>query len=283
MPTDATTVIRAASAADADELVAVIREGFEPQMQAMMIYGCKGMAEFVRDTLRLTSEYNDRVYTIAEHPEGGMAGAVELRRLPDALMLNYIAVSERYRARGLASRLLREAILQAGGDRYARMRLDVLATNRRARGWYDRLGFEPEFETAWWAVLPGEPSGRIPTALVGGFAHAEATQRRFGFSQLDIHTSRGSYAVGRMGDLWFRLTQPEALGDADLLEALAALDPGRRILALLRDGALPEELPRKVQSVARTIRMQVPLDSLLDRLAERSPGADPPRLPLRVP
>ncbi|HLL82215.1 MAG TPA: GNAT family N-acetyltransferase [Longimicrobium sp.] len=263
----APVLVRPATAGDAEAMVAVIREGFAPELLDAMIYGCAGMGRFIRDELELPPELCDRGYTVAER-DGRVLGCVELRRLPGTLVLNYIAVGAGLRSSGVARQLLLEAIVQAGGERYGSMVLDVFTSNDVARGWYLRLGFAAAERAGWWSVpMPGVDAGDA-LAVVNGFPQAEASQLRFGFSQVDVTTPAGSYAVGRMGTKWFRLTQAAALRDAALLSTLRRLDPARGLLVMLPEGQLPDEAAAGAARLAASERMSVPIPELLGRLRQ---------------
>ena len=261
--------VRPATARDADAFVAVVRGGFEPAFAETTTYGCHGMAQFVRDQIALPASLCDSRYTVAVAGET-VAGAVDLRADGRALVLNYIAVDSRFRSGGLARRLLAEAVEAFPQDGLDRMALDVLATNDAARRWYERLGFERESETQWWALAP-HVAGQAPGGgvVVHAYPQAQASQTRFGFSQFDVATLAGRHTVGRLGQDWFRLTDAGALTDPALPRVLGVLDPHRRLLVLLRSdhaGAARAALADAALH-AMTLRMQVPLADLRVRLA----------------
>ena len=258
--------VRPATARDADAFVAVVRGGFEPAFAETTTYGCHGMAQFVRDQIALPASLCDSRYTVAVAGET-VAGAVDLRADGRALVLNYIAVDSRFRSGGLARRLLAEAVEAFPQDGLDRMALDVLATNDAARRWYERLGFERESETQWWALAP-HVAGQAPGGgvVVHAYPQAQASQTRFGFSQFDVATPAGRYPVGRLGAAWFRLTDDDAHADPAMRHALGALDPHRRLLVLLRGDEARTALPGATLH-ATTLRLQVPLADLRARLA----------------
>ncbi|HEX8674256.1 MAG TPA: GNAT family N-acetyltransferase [Longimicrobium sp.] len=257
--------VRPATADDAGAMVAVIREGFAPELLDAMIYGCAGMERFIRDELELPPDLCDRTYTVAER-DGRVLGCVELRRLPGTLILNYIAVGAEMRSSGVARQLLLEAIVQAGGERYGSMVLDVFTDNEVARGWYQRLGFAAGDHAGWWSVPMLHAAPGAPHAVVNGFPQAQASQLRFGFSQLDVATPDGSYAVGRMGAKWFRLSQAAALRDDALLATLRLLDPARGLLLILPEGQLPADAAPGAVRLTESVRMSIGIPELLGRL-----------------
>lgn len=260
--------VRPALAADADALVAVVRDGFDATFQETMTFGCTGMAQFLRDQLAIPPALCDSRYTVAAVGEQ-VVGAVDLRAAGGALVLNYIAVAPGHRSGGLARRLLAEAVAAFPSAGLSEMVLDVLTTNEAARRWYERLGFEPESETAWWQVEQTATPPGDARATVHGYPQAQAAHARFGFSQVDVATPTARHAVGRLGANWFRLTEAAALDDAALLDSLRRLDPQRRLLVLLRDD--PAGAPPGGTLRATTSRMRAPLATLRDRLAGRTP------------
>jgi ribosomal protein S18 acetylase RimI-like enzyme len=263
-----TTTIARATGAQAGAVIGAIRAGFPPGVQGLSIYGCPGAARFVADEIRLGPALSERAYSVAL-ADGAVAGAIELRRLPRALFLNYISVLPEFHGRGLATSLLREATREARAPQHGEMQLDVFADNDVARVWYERLGFQAVGTTDWW-VVEGAPPGRPQGVYVHGFAQAEASHAAFGFSQLAVETGTGRHAVGRLGADWFRLTRPDAVGDAALGGTLAELDPARRILALIPAGTLPSPVAPRAKLVRRSLRMHADIEALTAALDSRA-------------
>ena len=98
----------------------------------------------------------------------------------------------------------------------------------------------------------------MPEFVVHDLPQADVVHAAFGISTLRIETRTGIHHVGRMGDSLFRVTSTAAVQDESLLAALAALDPGRSVLAIMdaRDDPLPGP-PRLV-----SVRLHASLDLL---------------------
>ena len=100
----------------------------------------------------------DCEYTYACFDDGHIAGFItvsdEEGYFSEDLFIFNINVGERWRRRGLASKLIREALLIHEGCRT--MSLDVTLTNEKALNLYKKLGFEPT----------GTPSMNGPTDIV---------------------------------------------------------------------------------------------------------------------
>jgi GNAT superfamily N-acetyltransferase len=156
-----------------------------------------------------------------------LAGLAAFRTLDGDPFLNHLCIGRRWRGRGWGRRLLTGAAV-----RYLRLcparrlRLDVFA-GTSAEAWYRRLGFTPQTRLRWQthAVSPnGAPAAdALP---VKDLDLAERQHRDWGFSCFHA----GPYSIGRLFAPYFRLTDPHAARDRDLIRLLASLEPSRRLL-----------------------------------------------------
>lgn len=263
---------RSAQAGDTEGIVRVIRSGFEDHLLNMMIYGCHGAERYARELIGAGALGVDTRYTVAM-VEDRVVGAVEMRRSPSELFLNYISVLPKARSRGLGRQLLAAALRDTRQPGHATMALDVFESNQRSIDWYAKLGFESSSSATDWWTFPLEPSeGGVAPGIVQDYAQSVACQERYGFSLFHLATSRGRYRIGRLGHEWFRIAQPELLQDAEALSLLSRIDPGRRGLGLFSETAprlerlLLERLP-EAKRVTRTHRMVADLDALEEKLA----------------
>lgn len=258
--------IRSAREDDAAGIVKAIRDGFDPTLLRMFIYGCEGIDRYVRAQIRLRDTGCDMVYAVACTGER-IVGCVEMRRFPAELFLNYISILADFRSHRLGKSLLEFTIADSRTTEQTEMSLDVLDQNVVARAWYEKLGFTPRYATGWWDV-PVPPGVEELPFLLSGCPQADLCQEAFGFSQFRMTTSTGSYEIGRLGKEWFRIVRPDALADPAVGMALRRLDPSRRVLALLKveeDAFIPPASPAR--RVAVSLRMTVGLDELMERLA----------------
>jgi len=267
-------VIRLAAEADAAAIVAVIRQGFDPDLLARTIYGCRRVEHFVAGQIGAYSIGGETSFTVAVDPQGivpqgihppDIVGCAELRSIHDGLFLNYISVAPGRRGRGVAARLLAGAIEAARQPGQRQLHLDVLAHNESARAWYERLGCQRVSESAWWQWEL--QSGDHAPATIGSWPQAEACQQAFGFSQFVLRTEQACYTVGRLGDALFRITDVNATLDPRVSAALNKIDASRQVLAVLPQGALPVELARRAELIAVHVRMTGSLDVILHRLS----------------
>ncbi|MBN1394328.1 MAG: GNAT family N-acetyltransferase [Pirellulales bacterium] len=256
-------IIRSAKPTDAVSIVSIIREAFPARLLDATVYGCPGIGKYIVEQIIAQDGGGDAHYTVAEK-DGEIGACAEIRRLPDRLFLNYIAVLASYRSLGLGKRLLRRAL--AANDRNAEkaIALDVFDYNANVLNWYERLGFERQSVTVWReGPLNG---GTASSAIISGYAQAEACQREFGFSKFRIQAGKRAYEIGRLGDHWYRLTNVEALRVPGLVARLKNLEPHRRILVL--SDAAANNMSLNLREIAKTYRLTAAGKIVHDRLPD---------------
>ncbi len=257
-------VLRPARPEDAYDIVEAVRSGLDADLLGCMIYGCPGIAGFVSHQIEAGDLGGDTVYAVATRDDR-VIGCAEMRVLCDAVFLNYISLRPEARCLGLGKVLLLQALRKARRWGQNLVLLDVFEHNNLARGWYERMGFEPIGASGWWEVSLAVAPGAAVTVLVN-YPQAQVTHEEFGFSLFELLSPSGRYCIGRLGQKWFRLTEPGALTDAAVAATLARIGPGRRVLAVLTDGALPEALRGAALPLARSVRMALGCDVLEQQL-----------------
>lgn len=81
-------------------------------------------------------------------------GLFEQKAREQELLMDGIAVSEDYRAKGVGTALFQALVEYAKSHDYKRIRLDVIDTNPDARRLYERLGFKEERTNTFEALRP---------------------------------------------------------------------------------------------------------------------------------
>jgi hypothetical protein len=209
------------------------------------------------------------VYTVTE-AEGEILGACEFRRRSDRVFLNYIAVGEHSRGRGVARALLTQSLrlfIDAVSPD-ATFSLDVFTHNLIAREWYGRLGLRPVEAYEWYRIAdPGAldrlSPGPASPYYVTGIAQADIVHKHLGFSEFSVETPEGHvYSVGRLGAKWFRLTSADGSIDPGLIALLRELDPARGLFFIAR----PPQDNRKWPSILTGQRIEGRLRVVLCRL-----------------
>ena len=270
---------------DAASMVRLVRAGFAAELHPLMIYGCRGAASFIRAQLAIPSRFADRQFTVARSlRDGTVVGCVDMVRADDRLFLSYIVTEPAYRGARLATRLLLAAVERARTPSHETIALDVLRDNAVAREWYDRLAFDHASST-WWLEMPSAPVAEATehtSVRVAGLAQADAVHASFGFSQFTLEIQGQCHTIGRLGDSWFRLSTAEALADRRVRDTLRALDPHRRVLAIVPVAAIPSPPPGSTP-LACMDRLVAPLEAVLDRLAYWTSTAARPSLPRNDP
>jgi ribosomal protein S18 acetylase RimI-like enzyme len=257
---------RSANAADAEAIVGLATSGFQEERRKLLVYGCAGAESFVRSHVGMPATLAERRYSVAESASGDVKGIVDLVRTPDAYHLAYIAIAPSARGLGLAPRILFHAIREWQLPVSA-LQLDVFKDNDIALRWYDRLGFDTIAESTWYQAneIPEAALGALDAYAVG-LPAANAAHAQLGFSEFTLQTPRGRYAVGRIGDGWFRLTDATAMDDPQVGLALRVLDPNRGLLVL---GSTDATLPKRgFVPLVTSQRRRVTLTLLMNRLEQ---------------
>jgi GNAT superfamily N-acetyltransferase len=256
--------IQFAEPTDAAETANLLSSGFRPEVAQLLIHGCHGASAHIRMQLGPGAPPHESAYFVARAPDC-IAGAVELRRHPNGLFLNYIGVLAAYRGQRVATTLLAEAVRMSGVPS-GQIALDVLDDNAVALEWYQRLGFVSKTGAEFVELAPPDTEDEEP-AYASGLPQADLCQQSFGFSKFDLISKKGRFSVGRIGDGWFRLTDMAAAGDPAIFAALHQMDPGRRTFAVLP--AFPTAPVRVVRLLAKTRRMEAEIGQLLSTLSNQ--------------
>lgn len=164
-----------------------------------------------------------------------ISGFCELRRFPQSILINQIAIHPRSHGQGLGRKLLRDSLGASVTDNIETIFLDVFDHVKKAADWYVRIGFEPVSHSSWAEYHLKQ----IPTTgaskndvIIRGLPQAAAVHRRMDFSEITVITSRGEYRVGRLGTQRYRVGCPEILNDRFALQALRVFEPTRSTMLI---------------------------------------------------
>jgi GNAT superfamily N-acetyltransferase len=254
--------IQSAEPTDATGIASLFCGSFHPDVAQLLIHGCKGASEYIRMQVASGVPNAESAYLVAQAPDG-ILGAAELRRRPNGLFLNYIAVHPGHRGQRVATALLSAAVTMAGVGS-GQIALDVFHDNTPALQWYGSLGFKTGASAEFLELAPPGSADEAP-AYVSGLPQADLCQERFGFSSFNLISGKGTFSVGRIGDTWFRLTDPAAVRNPAIFAALNLLDPGRRIFAVVPSSSAPPA--QVVRLMAKTQRMEAEIPHLMSSLS----------------
>ncbi|MFZ7942310.1 MULTISPECIES: GNAT family N-acetyltransferase [Bacillaceae] len=218
---------------DAPLIPELIKSGMNRKIFPLTIFSSKGYEAYLNKWLTIAEKHR-KVKFYGAFTGERLAGYTEWRVLEEALFLNNIYVFPEYQGLRIGRTLLVEHGKQLL-DQFGRTKisLDVFADNMAAINWYKKIGFVKIGSSNWYvreqtAVTDWKgPSGGC---WIENYPNAESEQTAYGFSQLMCSTRNGTYQIGRITDQYYRITNPSALYDTDLLQYLNGLDPGRRLL-----------------------------------------------------
>jgi len=142
--------IRSATAADGDAMLALM-----PRLAEFDIPESRDPEHLYRDDAALLREWiagdtDDCLVHVAERGDGAILGLTLVRLRPEALShepsshLEAIAVAKEAEGKGVAKALLAAAEGDAMRQGAQTMTLHVISTNTRARGFYERAGYNGE-------------------------------------------------------------------------------------------------------------------------------------------
>ncbi len=142
--------VRSATASDGDAMLALM-----PRLAEFDIPESRDPEHLYRDDAALLREWiagdtDDCLVHIAESVDGTILGLTLVRLRPEALShepsshLEAIAVSKEAEGKGVAKALLAAAEGEAMRQGAQTMTLHVISTNTRARGFYERSGYDGE-------------------------------------------------------------------------------------------------------------------------------------------
>ena len=253
--------IRPAVPPDADDVVALVRQSFRPADLDLTIYGCAGIAEYLRTQFALTPDVPSSTYLVATI-EDCISGFVELRGTGRGLCLNYIVIHPDWRGAGVARELLATALRHRRPPAGSEFTLDVFEHNHAAMSWYSGMGFQRLGRKAFWRVElqgcapPEDPVGEGPVRITG-MSQANTTHDAFGFSSFMLSPLQPArtFTVGRLGERWFRVTDEEFLRHSQAVRVLTAIDPRREILFHGAEEAIPTAIRERCTPLLWNIHM----------------------------
>lgn len=170
-----------------------------------------------------SASFADSRFWVCEHLTLGVIGVAETKLTLESLVLNHIYIDDRHQNRRLGVQLLLFALLEHGSRQL--VELDVSSDNPHAARWYEHLGFERTGQMYWFPVNTAELSGEDGTDwAILGYPAAKACHNVFGFSQVTLQTTAGSYSIGRIDSI-LRIPDSSILNDAVALGALKQVAP----------------------------------------------------------
>jgi len=129
--------------------IEILQRSFSPEFSFVVCDAdvVVGLAGFKNDRGSLTGALGLRGLIDVLGVFSGIRAAIlfsvlERKPVPDELVMDGIVVDERYRGKGIGSRLLDAVLGFAAKNGFKQVRLDVIDSNPRARKLYEQKGFE---------------------------------------------------------------------------------------------------------------------------------------------
>lgn len=261
MATASSPIIRAALPNDSLAMAAVVRAASSPLMRETTILGGLGLDRFLRD--QMTSESVNR-FLVAEIG-GNVVGMSAWRYEGEDVFLNYLFVHPSAQGCRVGTVLWARgmAVMERRGIRS--LSIDVYEENVRAAAWYRSLGLEPVATRLLMAVPLGEGKDEQSEWASTYLGDGDEAYARYGFSQFTLTTQRAAYAIGRLGQKYFR--GPAALVEDEVaLAALRRLDPRRHVLCIDGSEWWEKASERGAILLGRTVRLSAPHEQVVARL-----------------
>lgn len=214
-------IIRRTIQSDLDDVSALLKSSFSPEVSPYMAYAQHGIGEFLSIKLSHTASFPCETFISAVDEVGKVLGFAVLRELRAKQgFVSYICVDPSARRRGVATRLLAEFCNL--NPSIVDVSLDVFADNAGARALYSRLGFEQTNTYKW-------IHRQIPPCLtqqpISDATTAHAAHMAYGFCELIIKSEGEDLRFGRIGDDVIRCFDPHTFYDDGVLGRLGATFP----------------------------------------------------------
>jgi GNAT superfamily N-acetyltransferase len=244
---------------DAHLVPKLIETGMNKEILSLTIFSSKGYEAYIKNLLMIPEE-NRRVKLYGAFVDNYLAGYTEWRIHEDHLFLNNIYVLPEYQKVGIGKSLLVKhgtKLLKQYG--MSKMSLDVFDYNAKALSWYEKIGFVKKGVTYWYVgEQPFLASDNCTyDCYIENYPNAEAEHQAYDFSIFTCSTKNGVYQIGRIKNLYYRLTNPEAFNDNDLLHFLYQFDPKRKLLLLTSDEVCSSKLTFTLACISNRMTLKI--------------------------
>jgi hypothetical protein len=259
--------VEAARAGDGEQVGHLLAAAHAPAHQQLTVWSSPRIGRYVEDLIEGSLPQESPAFTVIRR-HGVITGVVYLRSILGGIFIDSLYADETTRKEQLTNLLIYRSLVD-----YSRphpspvVRFDVFESKRAVRAWQQRiLGAREGVRRTWWR-LPLPEEGRAD-GKVTGLPDADRIHERWGFSKLQVATTKGTYTVGRLPGPYFRLAEPLDAHDPALFRTLASLDPARELF-------VTGEKDRQAEGGRRIdvlIRSRVELPELLRRLKAQTPS-----------
>src|SRR3990172_6151564 len=196
--------VRPAESTDAARIVAILRAGFPPALLRYTIFGCDGIEQYVKDSIR-HQRFGTSVWYVSCPDRSHAVGFAEIRRSRESLFVNHIYVTPSARGRGTGTGLMYHALNLARDCKQQRVELDVFSDNSAAKTWYESLGLAESHQQRWVETAWSDQTRHAGRQWhASGLGQADRIHATYGFSEFSLHVPSGMHRIGRLGRHLFR-------------------------------------------------------------------------------
>jgi hypothetical protein len=255
--------VDAAKPADGGDIARLFRAVPPAPLQGLTIWGSPLFPRYFEDMLGRPAEPGAPRFFVLRGARR-VGGCISLRSVSGELVLDNLCVEPDLRARFCGVQLMAEAIEAMRAEtRLDAIVSDVFAGRTALAKFHQSIGGIEQTPRGWWAGPLASPTQSVH-GTVQGLIDAEFQHSRWGFSSFTVRTSVAEYKVGRLPGPYFRLTDPLAADDKQLIRTLQSLDPSRNLLLIG-----PTETPASGwEQVALLRRFRTPLETMLRGLRQ---------------
>ena len=246
-------MIRAARLGDLEQIAALIRSSFDPDLHDYMIFAQHGINHYLAVLISMPLTGPDRALLVEADDTGQVRAFADFSTATSGdAFLSYICVSPRTQKRGYATQLI-EYFLKSRA--IASLSLDVFADNQRALALYKKLGFEGIGEISW--LVNNMPAPEANSSLrLSNALEASAVHARYGFCRYEAEWRGSALSLGRIGRRTIRCFAREKFADTAFLSSVRALFPEAEHALFISD---PSECTRSDDTflLQKSLRMKL--------------------------
>jgi hypothetical protein len=202
---------------------------------------------------------------------GQIVGVVYLRSMEETIFVDSIYASPEIRQEHLVG-VMSYCSVEAYAERHPRrfVALDRLESTRSMRALSRTLGAQFHSRRLLYVLpLPTPSDAYSSGAEIVGLAEADRMHAHRRFSSFRVITSSGSYQVGRLPEPFFRITCRAGIEDAELLNVLSQLDPGRQLLLIADDD---QSMPASLRPIAAMVRSVATYEAFIQSVRRYIPN-----------
>ncbi len=214
---------------DIHKIVDLIIEG-NKEISDMIIYGCEGIYEYVRDNL-YSKSYK---YYVAKL-NNIVVGTIEYKIIEDSIHLNYIVLDRSIRGIGFSEKFISESLKMF--SYINKITLDVFTNNEVAIKLYHKLGFHI-YNYFSWNIISLKNTALNSKYRIVNIEENKRKFNKYGFSFFSFIDDDIIFNIGIIGKKWVRITDEKLLNNPNYIAFIINQLPGRSIYSITNSSYL---------------------------------------------